>query len=216
MIYTKKMIADRVIDKLMNDFPNIDFRIDIRSVFLAVDDIINKLAKQNYLENFKFYGGIDDAFTTVWDGANALTVTDVVGQPSYITLPAIPVALPNNGGIIECWPLNYKYQQVRIRRHEDVRRTSRLMSGNMQGQLGGYPKYPVFEFDQIEVSKKYATRFGMKMCVKDSKDIAVDAPFPIAADAFDQIIKEAYVYFQEKRLAPTDVIRDGRDALTRN
>lgn len=213
MIYTKRMISDRVVDRLQNDYPNIDFKIQPRDIFLVVDDVINRLAKQNYLENFKFFGGVDEGFITTWSGDSALTVIDPTGGPSYFTLPAIPVALPNNEGIREVWPLNYKYGAVKLRKHEDVRRTRNLMSGNMQGELGGYPQYPLFVFDQMEVSKKYSTKFGLRMVVKDSKDISETAPFPVSSDVLQQVIDETYRYFQEKRLSPTDTVRDRNDKV---
>lgn len=213
MITTKKLISDKVIDRLQNDYPNIDFKIQPRDVFLVVDDIVNALAKTNYIENFKLYGGIDEGFITTWDGESAMVVVDPENQPSYFTLPAIPVALPMNGGFREIWPLNYEYGAVKIRMHEDIRRTRRLMSGNMQGELSGCPKYPVFEFDQMEVRKNYSETFGLRMVIKDSSAISENAPYPIAADLVEQVVQRAYLYFQEKRISPTDTIRDKNDKV---
>lgn len=212
MIHTKKTIADRVISRLQNDFPGIDFKIQIREVFLVVDDIVNAMAKKNHMDNWKLGSvGLDECFITTWDGDNALTVVEEDNTQSYLTLPATPAALFMNGGIVEIWPLNFEFGAVKIRRHEDIRRTRNLMSGNMQGELGGYPRGTLFVFDQIDVRKNFSENFGCRLAIKDSTAISETAPYPVAGDLLEEVIGKAYLYFAEKRLAPTDTVRDKND-----
>ena len=90
------------------------------------------------------------------------------------------------------------------------------MSGNMQGQLGGFPRGILFVFDQVDVGKNYGTSFGMRLVIKDSSAISETAPFPVAADKAEEIIKRAIEFFTNKRVKPTDVIRDRNDAVVRN
>lgn len=217
MIQTKKKVADRVISKLQNAYPNIDFRaIQIREVFLVVDDIINSKARENYFNNWKLgAAGVDEAFMTTWDGDSAIAVVDVENQESYIELPATPVALPMGDGI-EVWPMNFEHGAVRQRRHSDIRRTRTLMSGNMQHQLGGYRLGTRFVFDQVDVGKNFAKTMGVRLPIKDSTAISETASYPIAGDMMEEIIDTAVKYFFEKRVAPTDTVRDGNDALNRN
>jgi hypothetical protein len=214
MIQTKKKVADRVISKLQNAYPNIDFRaIQIREVFFVVDDIVNSLARANYFQNWKLgIAGVDEAFITTWDGANAITVVDPEGAQSYIELPATPVALPMGDGI-EVWPTNFEYGAVRQRKHSDIRRTRNLMSGNMQLQLGGYRAGTRFVFDQINVGKNFAQTMGVRLPIKDSTSISETANYPIAADVLEEVIDRAVLYFFEKRESPTDTVRDGNDKV---
>lgn len=219
MIKSKKYYADRIIRNLQDGFPNIDFKISEREIFLMLDDEVNSLAKQNYLENWKMFGaGLDESFITTWDGANAISVVDPDGgeSPSYMELPAIPSALPNDDGVVEIWPLRYEYGAVRVMKHGDVRKTRRLMSGNLQNELGGFRKGTRFEFNQTDVGKKYGPKFGVRLAVKDSTSIAIDAPYPIASDIEDDVIAAITEKLINRRMMPTDTVRDKQDAVNRN
>lgn len=218
MARTKKYFADRVLLGLQ-DSPgfNIDWKIQPREIFFIVDDIVNSLAKQNYIENMKLFGGnTDEQFITTWSGDTAITVVDPEDQPSYIVLPAQYVALPMNGGIAEVWPENYEYGAVKIMRHEDVRRTRKLMSGNLQHELGGYPVGNKFVFNQVSVGKNFSDKFGVRLVIRDSSAIGETDAYPVPADLEEQVIQRAIEFCLKKRVSPTDTIRDQNDALTRN
>lgn len=211
---TKKFYAEQAIIGLQNDYPNIDFKITLQEVYIIIDNVVNAMAKDNYFENWKLYGAaIDEAFVTTWDGDNALTVVDPDELPSYIVFPANYVALPKHAGINEVWPINYEYGSVRIMDHGDVRRTRKLMSGNLQNELGGYPKGSVFEFNQVGVGKNFSETFGMRLVVHDSSLIAIDVPYPIPADMEDEVIRRVKITLQQKRLSPTDTVRDKNDKV---
>jgi hypothetical protein len=215
---TKKYYADRVILALQDAFPNIDFRIDEREIFLVLDGIVNAMAKDNYFENWKAYGAaLDEQFVTEWSGDTAITCVDVENQPSYLVLPISYLALPKHGGIVEIWPENYDFGAVKIMDHADVRRTRNLMSGNLQGELGGYPKKggTLFEFTQVAVGGTYATTFGVRLAGVDSSLISASAPYPIPGNLHDEVIKRAAMEFKERRLLPTDTIRDKNDGVNR-
>lgn len=219
MIRSKKYYAQRIIRSLQDAFPNADFRISEREIFVMLDDVVNSMAKQNYLENWKLYGaGVDECFITTFDGDSALIVVDPdEGEsPSYIELPAVPVALPRNGGIVEVWPLRFEFGPVRIMDHSDVRRTRRLMSGNLQGELGGFRQNLRFVFNQTKVKKVYGEKFGVRLAVKDSTALSEDVPYPIAADMEDGVISAVVERFINRRMMPTDTVRDKQDAINRN
>lgn len=219
MTKSKKYYSDRVLKALQDAFPNIDFKIGEREVFLVIDDVVNAMAKDNYFENWKLYGaGLDEGFVTEWSGDNAIAVVDPDGgeEPSYFVMPATPAALPRHGGIVEVWPSNWEFGSVRIMDHGDVRRTRKLMSGNLQGELGGYRSGNRFVFNQTEVRKNYAETCGVRLAVKDSTELAVDAIYPIPSNLQEEVIKRVVAHFAGRREAPTDVVRDGNDALNRN
>jgi hypothetical protein len=218
MIYSKKYFAERVLKGLQDAFPNADLRaINEREIFLVLDDVVNSMARDNYFENWKLYGGaVDESFITTWDGDNAIAVVDPANKPSYIVLPATPAALPRHAGIDEIWPENYEYGAVRVMDHKEVRLTRRLMSGNMQGDLGGYQKGDRFEFNQVNVGKNFAPTFGVRLVVRDSTAMSLTETYPIPSNLREEVIKRAVDLFRERRMLPTDVVRDKQDAINRN
>lgn len=213
MIQTKKSVADRIVLRLQNGLPNIDSRIWEKEIFRVIDDKVNARARENFMNNWKLGSqNTDESFITTWDGDNALAVVDVENDQSYINLPATPVALFENQGVVEVWPMNFEFGPVRIRRHEHIRRTKNLMSGNMQQELGGYRNGSKFVFDQVAVGKNYATYFGVRLVIKDSTSVGINDPYPVAGDILDLVIEDVYQYFMEKkRMTPTDEVRDRND-----
>lgn len=217
MIKSKKYYADRVVLALQDSFPDIDWRIDQREIFVAVDDVVNAMAKDNYFENWKLYGPtVDESFITTWDGDNAIDVVDPDNQPSYMVLPSEFAALPMNNGIQEVWPLNYEFGAVRLRLHQDIRRTRNLMSGNMQQELGGYARGNLFVFDQVEVRKNFSEKFGLRMVIKDSTALSETAPYPIPGNIAEEVIRRVVMFFTGKRFQPADTVRDKNDSINRN
>lgn len=219
MIRSKQYYSERVRKGLQDAFPNADFRIDEREVFLALDDVVNSMAKQNYFENWKLYGaGLDEGFITSWTGANAIAVVDPEGgeEPSYIVLPATYAALPRHGGIVEVWPSNWEHGSVKIMDHGDVRRTRKLMSGNLQGELGGFPQGNRFVFNQTEVRKNYAETCGVRLAVRDSSAMTLTEIYPVPSDKQEEVIRRVVDYFKLRREETTDTIRDKQDAVNRN
>lgn len=196
--------------------PGSDNNIQPRQIFVELDDVVNSMAKDNYFENWKLYGAaVDEQFIVTWDGESAIDVQDVDNQPSYITLPANYAALPKHDGIQEVWPLNYEFGAVRKRDHADIRLTRRLMSGNMQDELGGYPRGNLFVFDQVGVGKNFATKFGVRLVTHDASQITADAPYPVPSNLEEELIDRVVKKFLDRRTIPTDVVRDKQDAINR-
>lgn len=219
MVKSKTYFSDRIIKALQDAFPNIDFKISEREVFLVIDDVVNALAKENYFENWKLYGaGLDEGFITEWSGDNAIAVVDPDGgeDPSYIVMPATPAALPRHGGVVEVWPSNWEYGSVKIMDHSDIRRTRKLMSGNLQGELGGYRSGNRFVFNQTEVRKNYAETCGVRLAVKDSSEMTLTEVYPIPSNLQEIVIQRVVDHFKNRRMEPTDTVRDKNDALNRN
>jgi hypothetical protein len=217
MARTKRYFYDRIVLGLQDAHPNIDWKIQPREVFLAVDDIVNAMAKDNFFENWKLgTATIDDQFTTTWSGDTAIAVVDPTDQLSYLLLPAQYAALPMNRGIDEIWPENYEYGSVKIMQSRDIRLYKNNMAGSLQGELGGFPQGIRFTFNQPDVGKNFAPTFGMRLVIKDSSQISETAPYPVPGSAEEEIIKRGILFFSEKRIRPTDVIRDRNDSVNRN
>lgn len=216
MIKTRRYYADRVILALQNGYPNVDFKIQHREVYPALDDIVNKMAEANYFDNWRMTGqSIDEQFITTWTGENAIDVIDQDNEnPSYFEFPSNYAALPNNRGIDEIFPLKYQLNgqdhSVAIMNHSDFRRYKNLYAGKLQGRLGGYPEGTRFYFTTCGVKKKFG-KMGVRLVVRSSADISDTAPYPIPANKELEVIDAALKYFVMKRLEPTDEIRDSND-----
>jgi hypothetical protein len=217
MVKSKRYYAERVISGLQNRYPNIDFKIDFREVFLAIDDIVNSLAKKNYFDNWKTTGeGIDEQFITTFSVA---VVDQEREHPSYFVLPANYAALPNNRGIEEIWPetfqLNGQDFSVVVLSRSDWRRYKNFQAGKFQGRLAGYPENHVdgnrFVFTTHDVKKKYGNTMGVRLVIKDSSQISETAPYPIPGDLEGDVIEMCINFFYEKRLSMTDTVRDKND-----
>lgn len=220
MIKSKRYFAEMVVNSLTNDYPNIDWKIDERDIFVQLDSIVNAEARAGFFDNWKAGApGVSEGFITTWDadvvGTPAITVVDQQnGKPSYFAMPVNYADLPMEQGIQEIWPQKYqsegKNHSVVILTHRDLRLHSNLMSGNMGGRLAGYPKGNIFEFTSAGVKKKYGD-MGIRLVVRSSSLIAIDAPYPIPSSKEDFVIKMCAAWFREKRNSPTDRVRDKND-----
>ena len=88
------------------------------------------------------------------------------------------------------------------------------MAGNVQGRISGYPQGTRFYFNNPENGCKIKAKYGnmgLRLVVRDSSLIALDAPYPIPADKEDEIIRLAIDHYINKRMQPQDKVRDGND-----
>lgn len=209
---TKLWFAEQVQLALQNDYTNIDTKLDEREVLVRLDATVNELAAKNYFDNWKFGGyGVDDQFNTTFD----VTVIDREnGNPSYFVLPANYAALPRNGGIVEIYPVRWNtvnQASVVIMSPEDFRRYLSNPASNLQGRLGGYPISGNFEFTTCEVKKKYGEAFKCRLVIRDSSQIANDAPYGVPADKENYLISTVVAWYRARREVPTDSVRDNKD-----
>lgn len=213
MVKTKKYYGELVLNQL---YPvrGKDEKVDAREVIIKIDEIVNRLARENFFNNWTTPAGmmIDEGFITTWDGDNAIDVEeDANGGFSYIDLPATPASILINRGIEEIWPLNYDFGSVKIMQHRDLRLYRNNMAGNLQGELGGAPQGTRFIFNQCEVGKKYSRQFGVRLVIRDSGSISDTAPYPIPSDVEDVVITTAVEWFMARRATPADQIKDNND-----
>lgn len=209
---TRLFFAEQIKNELQNDHPNIDDKLDPREVLVRIDAVVNELAKRDFFDNWKLGGpGVDDQFTTTF----TVTVQDRTdGKPSFFAFPANYIALPRNEGIAEVYPLKWNHEDqpaVVIMSAEDFRKLKSNAAANMQGRLAGYPKWPNFEFTTCDVTKKYGSSFECRLVIRDSSQIADDAPYGIPADKENFVISTVVAWYRARRAEPTDSVRDNKD-----
>lgn len=214
---TKWSYAESVIAELQNDYPGRDLKIDPREVLLRLDAMVNNMAKQGYIENWKMGHGanVDEQFITTWE--NVVVTDPANGLPSYFTIPANYVALPRNGGIEQVYFMNpYTGSKTRyfdpiiITSMRDVAAYRNNMASGLEGRVSGYPKGRTFYFFKGGIFAKYGN-VGIRLVIRDSSAIGDGDPYPLAADIEAQVIAELVQWFRERRAQPTDTIRDAND-----
>lgn len=212
---TKRLFSEIVINEIRRNYPNADSVIREQEVWLRMDQIVNRLAKQSYFDNWAFTGGhSDEQYITSWVDENAIQVVDQPhGKPSYLILPSNYADLPRNGGIEEIWPMTYAAgsNSVVIMSHRDYRRYQTNKAGNMQGRLYGYPQGQKFIFSRANVGTDFSEKFGVRLVIRDSSAIGLDAPYPVPSSAEQAIIDQLIEYFTGKLLRPMDKVRDGNE-----
>lgn len=211
---TKRQFAEQILNELQDDYRNIDFKIDEREVFLRMDAVVNEMASKNYFENWKMAGAtIDEGFITTWE---PVTVVDQEnGNPSYFIFPSNYPALPKNGGIAEIYPLRWVTENqspVVILSHEDYRRYINNPARSFSGRLAGYPKGSRFYFTKCKVKSEYGD-MGVRLAVRDSSVIGNNEVYPIPSDRENELVATLVEWFRNRRLQPTDSVRDNKDAV---
>ena len=218
---TKQFYGEQVMLGLSSSLRNRDERLDIREAYIAIDKVVNRLAKENFLVNWKFgFGQLDEQFLTRWEW---LTVTDPANEGnSYVPLPANYAALPKSGGIFEVYfqndftnnlkryfdPIHVVSQRERIMYRNN-------MAGSLQGRLSVAPINGNLVFNTGNIGATYGN-IGLALVIKDSTQINDNSPYPIPAEIEDQVIKEAIAFLRERRNQMPDLARDNNDSKNTN
>lgn len=210
MSKTKRLYAEEIKQALINGYPDIDWRLDERVIFRTMDAIVNDMAAKSMMNNWKAGApGISEGFITTWDEVEV--IDDIEEETnSYLTLPVSFVDLPMERGIDEIYPKDKSdAPSVVILKHREVRIYQNIMAGSMH-RLAGYPEGNIFRFTDWGVKKDYGN-MGVRLVVRDSSLISIDAEYPIPANAEAQMIKMCINWFREKREIPANKVRDKVD-----
>lgn len=214
-IRTRKGYAERVLNEVYPTRGR-DEKIDIREVYLVLDQMVNEYAKLGYLENMRMgYNGVDEQFITTFEN---ISVTDPAnGTPSYFVSPANYVNLPNNEGIVDVYFMNTfsalkkKYfDPIIITTFANNRGYRKSMANNLEGRLSVYPMGANIVFDRGNINTTYGT-VGARLVIRRAEDITDDAPYPVAGDLENKLISTCVEWFKSRRGTPVDLIKDGND-----
>lgn len=211
---TKLYYGEQVLLELSSQLRNRDEKIELREAIIRIDAIVNQFARDGILLNWKmgYTNSIGDQFVTTWE---FLTVTDPAnGEPSYVALPSHYVELPDNRGIDQVYFQNSfsavkkKYfDPIIIRSYKAFATYRNNRAGRMEGRISCAPKNGNLVFDRGNINATYGP-IGLRMVVRDSSEIADDAPYPIAADQEQLIISTCVDWFRARQSQRPDLIRD--------
>lgn len=215
---TKLWYSEQVLNQLQDGFRNRDEKFDQREILVQFDNVINRMAKENYLENWKLgVCGVDDLWTTKFDN---IVVNDPDDEgPSWVTIPASYVILPRGTGIQEVTFVNdfetvtKKYfSTVYIVSEKDAISYRRNPAGSMQGGISVFPRGGKLYFSSGMIGSTYGN-VSISLVIKDSTAISDSAPYPIPANVEAQAISECVQWFLMRRSLPETAVRDGKDKV---
>ena len=194
-----------------------DEKIDIREVYLQLDNMVNELAKQGYIDNMRMglMNGIDDQFITQFEN---LTVTDPANNaPSYIQIPANYVNLPRNEGIQDVYFMNdfstnkkKYYEPVIIKSFKDVSTYRNNPANFLESRISCHVKGGYLTFDRGRIFATYGP-LGIRLVIRDSSAISDSAPYPIPANIEREVIIKVVDWFRTRRGQPVDLVKDNND-----
>lgn len=211
---TKIYYAEQVLEQLKLPLRNRDDKVDIREVYVAMDNWINEKAKEGFIENMRLMNSmVDEQYITTFEN---LTITDNGKQPSVLTLPSNYVALPNNQGIQDVYFMNDStkkkyFDPVLITNFRDIAGYRSQMAFNNQGRLSVAPKDGNLVFNIGGVGATYGNA-AVRLVIKSAFDISNDAQYPIPADQAAQMVIDVTTYFLGRPNTAAANLRNNLDA----
>lgn len=214
MIKNKLFYSEAVLNELQSDMRGRDETIDQREVIIRMDAIVNALAKEGFLENWKagFFDSTDESYLTRFEW---LTCTDPSNNsPSTVQIPANYMSGPKNVGIEQVYFKNdfsantKKYfDPVIIKSFKDVSLYRNNMAGNLEGRISCYPRTGTLYFDRGGINTTYG-QIGMALRIRDSSVISDTDLYPIPGDKEHFVIDACVQWFRTRLSGPQDLIKD--------
>jgi hypothetical protein len=206
---TRKELSERILRLVYNGTPPNDASIDIREVGLHVNSAIAFLAKVNYTENYKFEGTsyVNDQFVSTFTG-NTIHTDATLGL-KYCDLPADPIGLPKNRGIIEILkPLNKSVTPVIILQGNKKSIYKNLTP--IPNRIVGWEENGRIYFDG---STADLVTVVIRMVAYGSNTMAEELMMP--KDMEEQVIEIVLKKLLGERNIPQDKVLDGVDSINR-
>lgn len=213
---TRVYYAEQVLNQMKLPLQNRDDKIDIREVYVQLDNWLNERAKMGFFENMKLRSTsmVDEQFITTFE---ELVITDPPAKkPSYITLPANYANLLDNQGIQDVFFMNNTskkkyFDSVLITSYRDISGMRHSMAHNNEGRLSVAPYNGTLLFNIGNVGATYGNG-GCRLVIKSAFDISDSAPFPIPADEGMQMVDDCVEYFLGRSNTSASNIRDNNDS----
>lgn len=213
MIKNKLWFSEMVLLELTPTMRSKDEDIDQREVILRLDAIVNQLAKEGFLENWKFgfFDNSEELFKTRFEW---ITCTDPTRGNSYAAIPTNWVSLPKQMGLDEVYFKNdpqavtRKYfDPVIITSRKDVSLYRNTMAAGNQGRISCYPQGLTLYFDRPKINATYG-QIGMALLIRDSSQISDTDLFPVPANMEQTLIDTCVAWFKQRLNQMPDLVRD--------
>ncbi len=204
---TRGELSERILRVVYNGTPPNDASIDIREVGLHINSAIAALARVNFIENYKLDGSafIDGGFIMVFKDVAVSKDEDL--NLKYITLPASPVGLPKDRGIVEISMMKNRSTTPVIMINSN-RRSVQQNLDPIRNRIIGWQEGDKVYFDGTVADFANAL---VKMVAYASNDMNAELNMPKNLE--EQVIEIVVKKLMTQRSIPQDKVIDGNDSL---
>jgi hypothetical protein len=121
------------------------------------------------------------------------------------------VALPRNGGIVQVYLEKNYFDPIAILTAPEATTIRNTLAGNLEGRLGVYPRGRKMYFKgRQDIAAKYGGA-GLQLVIRDSADVADDAPYPMDAGMEQMVLEKAIAFFRDRKNQGADTVRESVD-----
>lgn len=204
---TRGELSERILRVVYNGTPPNDASIDIREVGLHINSAIATLARVNFIENYKLDGSafVDGGFIMTFKN-EPVTKDDDLGL-KYLTLPASPVGLPKDRGIVEISMMKNKSTTPVIMVNSNRRSVYQGLDP-IKNRIIGWQEGDKVYFDGATADFSKAL---VKLVAYASNDMNAELNMPKNLE--EQVIDIVVKKLMTQRSIPQDKVIDGNDSL---
>lgn len=206
---TKAKLAEQILRLYKGGEVSSDNSLSLAEVKLLVGQALNRLLKIERLQSQAQYGDDFPEHTSIATYTNVTVSQDYTTGEYYATLPAFPIALPNNMGVWHISLLDDVDAPFIPIPSSSMGLLKNLPTGVMQG-LTGYEvngSRVTFKTDYLFSSNE---KLLMRLLVVDLDSLTDYNPLPIPSDLEDVVIKEVLTLLGAMQ-AQQDIVPDGND-----
>lgn len=199
MATTKYRLAEQVVRLLNGGEIPVASKVKIAEAKLAVEQVLNKLLKMEYL-NINIPGG-----EMIPNGASVATYANIpvtqYGTRSKSTLPAMPLKLLRGIGVYQIFdPANADCPFIPLEMGQFSLLKSQPLINNLLGQIG-YEWYGMDIIYTTDLTQPTPIEVTMRLVVMDISQYSDYDIIPIPADMEFDVIQEAYKLFATEPVA---------------
>lgn len=196
MAVTKRIIADAVLFRLAEGFPNVQGSVQKQDIYFAMEQKINAKFRMRQFENLQGGETIPDGLTMATYEGVAVTS---VGDKSKSVLPVMPISLTRNMGVFDIRNNGNSFIPLMPGQTNLLRVDSLLNS--LLNQVAYEPKGTTIYYN-TDITLLGYTTVDMDLIVTDVLSLSETDLLPIPADYSDELTTELFAQFSPK---PTSI-----------
>lgn len=189
---TKHYFAEQVLNKIAAGDRPYDEKLHPKEIMLVMDQVMGFLAGENFSENYVRYGkkDVNEHYIATFENIK-ITEGEIYSE---CELPSTYADFPKNQGIYEVIPTTTPNKRIFVRSSMDMRRSSNLMEGHMEGNDFCYPRGEKLIFNRKELDTIYKT-LTIRLVVIDSLGMSDTAAYPVPSNKEKMFTDLVYEHF---------------------
>lgn len=191
---TKKSLAEQILYKLQGGFPDIASAVDERDIIEAIGQALNTILKMQHFSVTMAAG------ETIPDGLMVATYEGVAVAPygnkkAKALLPAMPISLPRNMGVLEVSPdSNFKCLYIPLMAGQSHLLQEQPLISDLLGEVG-YEVYGHAIIFTKDITIDNTVTVYIRLVVMDIAKYDIYTPLPIPRDYEGAVMEEVLKMF---------------------